>query len=150
MMSPAAISALAALGGSSLGALGPVLSNYVLQRSLTRRDLVHREIADRQKLYSDFISEAAHRFADAMTSSALNLNDVVTLYALLSRIRLVATTPVVATADALVKTVVQRYGDENVSLEGLRTAALAATSDPLSAFSTACRKDLQQLLRRSH
>jgi hypothetical protein len=58
-MNPAAMSALAVFGGASVGSLSPVLSNYVLQRRVARRDLINREIAERQRLYSDFISEAA-------------------------------------------------------------------------------------------
>jgi hypothetical protein len=63
---------------------------------------------------------------------------------------LFATDPVVTAADALVKTVVQRYGESNVTLEGLRTAALAAKADPLVDFSIACRRDLHLLLRGTH
>jgi len=37
LVNPAIISALAALGGSSVGAVAPVLSNYVFQRSVARR-----------------------------------------------------------------------------------------------------------------
>jgi len=58
-MNPAAMSALAVFGGASVGSLSPVLSNYVLQRRVARRYLINREIAERQRLYSDFISEAA-------------------------------------------------------------------------------------------
>jgi hypothetical protein len=58
-MNPAAMSALAVFGGASVGSLSPVLSNYVLQRRVARRDLINREIAERQRLYSDFISDAA-------------------------------------------------------------------------------------------
>jgi hypothetical protein len=58
-MNPVAISALAALGGSSLGTLGTVLSNYVLQRSATRRDLMNHVFANRQTLYSVHIGGCA-------------------------------------------------------------------------------------------
>jgi hypothetical protein len=51
-MNPAAMSALAVFGGAAIGSLSPVLSNYVLQRRVARRDLINREIAERQKLYS--------------------------------------------------------------------------------------------------
>ena len=143
-MDPVAISALAALGGSSLGLLGTVLSNYVLQRSVTRRELMHHVLADRQKLYSDFIAEAARIYADAMTQSSYTLEELVTLYSLLGRIRLSASEPVVRAAEDVVKLIVTRYGEENLTLEDLRTAALAK-ADPFDLFSTACRRDLYSL-----
>jgi hypothetical protein len=144
-MNPVAISALAALGGSSIGALAPVLSNYVLQRSVTRRDLINHEIAERQKLYSDFISEAARLYADAMTKSDYDLNEIVGLYALVGRIRLSSTKPVVTAAENMVKLIIRRYGESNMTLEDLRSAALSSSADPLNAFSNACRKDLYSL-----
>ena len=144
-MNPAAISALSVLAGSSVGALAPVLSSYVLQRSVTRRDLINREIAERQELYAKFITEAARLYADSMTRNSFDLKDLVALYALASRIRLVASKPVVSAADDMVKLIVQRYGEENITLEDLRAAALSASADPLHLFSTMCRADLRKL-----
>jgi hypothetical protein len=146
-MNAAALSALAVFGGASVGSLSPVLSNYVLQRRVARRDLINREIAERQKLYADFISEAARLHADAMTKNAFDLNEVVNLYALTSRIRLVSQDDVVRAAEEMVWNIVQRYGETNVTLEDLREAALTAKADPLKRFSSACRKDLHRLAR---
>jgi hypothetical protein len=144
-MNPAVISALAAVGGSSVGALTPVLSNYVLQRSLTRRDFVTKEIADRQALYSEFISEAARLYADASTRSSFALSDAVAIYALVSRIRLVAPDSVVQAAEEVVKTIVERYGKDNLGLDDLPRVALSAGIDPLYQFSKTCRQDLRSL-----
>jgi hypothetical protein len=146
-MNPAAMSALAVFGGASVGSLSPVLSNYVMQRRVARRDLINREIAERQKLYSDFITEAGRLHADAMTRSTFDLNELVSLYALTSRIRLVSQDDVVHAAEETVRNIVKRYGEINVTLEDLREAALATKADPLKRFSTACRKDLQRLAR---
>ena len=144
---PAGMSALAVFGDASVGSLSPVLSNYVLQRRVARRDLINREIAERQKLYSDFISEAARLHADAMTKNIFDLNELVSLYALTSRIRLVSPDDVVLAVEEIVRNIVQRYGEINLTLEDLREAALAAKADPLKRFSTTCRKDLQRLAR---
>jgi hypothetical protein len=54
---------------------------------------------------------------------------------------------VVDAAEEIVRNIVQRYGEINVTLEDLRDAALAAKADPLKRFSTTCRKDLQRLAR---
>jgi hypothetical protein len=107
-MDPSIVSAFAVFGGASVGSLSPVLSNYVLQRRMARRDLINREITERQKLYSDFITEAAHLHVDARLKNSFELNDLIELYALTSRIRLYAQKDVVHAAEEVVHGIVQR------------------------------------------
>ena len=147
-MNPAIISALSVLAGSSLGALTPVLSNYILQRSATQRDFVTRELADRQTLYSDFISNAARLYGDAVTSNTIQMNDAVGLYALVSRMRLVAPPLVVESAETAAKKILERFKAGNVPLENLTVSALSSGLDPLQEFSTSCRADLLDLATR--
>jgi hypothetical protein len=89
-MNPATINILAALSGAAVGSLAPVLSNYVIQRSLTQRDLLNGQLGQREVLYSDFIKESSRLYADAMIHELDDLNDLVSLYAFVSRIRLLA------------------------------------------------------------
>ena len=145
MMNPAIISALAALGGSSVGAVAPVFSNYVSQRSLARRELLNRQVALRETLYVDFIKEASRAYADSMTNVLETIDELVSLYALVSRIRLIASKPVLKAAEALVKVIVHHYGEPNLTVAQLRDAALSS-ADPLDVFSTACRRELQEIL----
>jgi hypothetical protein len=145
-MNPAIISTLAALGGSSVGALAPTLSNYVLQRSQTQRDLLNRQMSQRETLYSDFIKEASRVYANSLTDSLESLDELVSLYALVSRIRLLASEPVVNAAETLVRQILEHYGEPNLSVEQMRAAAVAAHADPLDVFSFACRKELQDIL----
>jgi hypothetical protein len=147
-MNPAIINILAALSGIVVGSIAPVLSNYVLQKSVTQRDLLNRQLAQREALYSDFIKEASRLYADAMIHELNDLNDIVALYALVSRIRLLATDPVVTAAEDFVKLIVKHYGDPNLTLEEIRTAALSEKADPLDVFSFACRKELRDILKR--
>jgi hypothetical protein len=147
-MNPAIINILAALSGIVVGSIAPVLSNYVLQKSVTQRDLLNRQLAQREALYSDFIKDASRLYADAMIHELNDLNDIVALYALVSRIRLLATDPVVRAAEDFVKLIVKHYGDPNLTLEEIRTAALSEKADPLDVFSFACRKELRDILRR--
>lgn len=146
-MSPTIISALAALGGSILGAFALVFSSYVLQVGTTRRHAMDRNIALRQKLYSKFIRSAARLHADAMTRSEFDMKEIAELYSLLGRIRLIASETVAVASDETVKAIIQRYGEANVTLEDVRTAALASNLDPLQQFSVACRNELQKIAR---
>lgn len=146
-MNNAILSVSAALIGSTVGGLAPVLSNYVLQRGQTRHDLLNRQLTLRESLYSDFIKEASRLFANSLIHSCEDLDEMVSIYAIVSRIRLMASGPVVHAAESLVKKIIQHYGESNLSVEQLRFAALSAKADPLEAFSLACRQELQDLLR---
>jgi hypothetical protein len=77
-----------------------------------------------------------------------DLNDLVSLYAFVSRIRLLASEPVVRAAEDFVKLIVQHYGDPNLTVEQMRTAALSQKADPLDVFSSACRRELRDILQR--
>jgi hypothetical protein len=129
VINPAIISALAALGGSSVGPLAPILSNYVAQRSLTQRDLLNRQIDQRETLYSDFIKEAARLHANSMTKNLKTLDELVSLHAMVSRIRLVSSEPVLLAAEAFVRRIVRQYGEPNLSVEELRAAVLSANGN---------------------
>jgi len=147
-MNNAILSVLAALTGSTVGGLAPVLSNYVLQRGQTQRDLLNRQLAQRESLYSDFIREASHLYANSLTQSMEDLDEMVSLYTLVSRIRLLASEAVVHAAEDFVKKIIKHYGEPNLSVEQMRSAALSAKADPLDVFSLACRKELRDILRQ--
>ena len=146
-MNTTLIGALAALGGSSVGAIAPVFSSYVLQRSVTQREVSNREIAQRETLYGDFIQEASRTYLVSLTHVLEDLDDLVSLYALVSRIRLFASKEVVLAAEDLVKRIVEHYGSPNLTVDQVRAAALSSKADPLEVFSFACRKEIRDLLR---
>ena len=140
------IGALAVLAGSSVGAIGPVLSNYVLQRGQSRHEILNRQIAQRETLYSEFIKEASRCYANSLTTHMGEVEDIVSLYALVSHIRLLASDRVLIAAEALVRRIVLNYGEPDVTVEQMREAALSADTDPLAEFSIACREELRDIL----
>jgi len=149
MLNAAIVNIIAALSGTAVGSLAPVLSNYVLQKSITQRDLLNRQLGQRETLYSDFIQEASRLYVDAMIHDLDGLNDLVGLFALVSRIRLLASPHVVKAAEDFVKIIVRNYGEPNITLEEMRASALSSKVDPLAVFSSACRKELRDILRHS-
>jgi predicted methyltransferase len=59
-----------------------------------------------------------------------------------------ASEPVVRAAEAFVKLIVTHYGEPNLTVEQIRSAALSAKAEPLDVFSLACRKELRMILKR--
>jgi hypothetical protein len=143
-------SVLAVLGGSIVGASTPVLSNFVLQRSLTQRELTNRELAQREELYSEFIRQGTLCYAKALTQSLDHLEEIVAMYALVNRIRLFASGPVLDAAEAFVKKLVERFGEQNLSLDQMRSAALEQHADPLSDFALKCRAELRKVYAQAN
>ncbi len=142
-------SILAALGGSIIGASTPVLSNFVLQRSLTQRELTNREIAQREELYAEFIRQGTACYAKALAQNLEKIDDIVAMYALVNRIRLFASEGVLEAAEAFVKKLITKYGEDNMSIEELKMAALEQHADPLNDFALKCRLELRQVYERA-
>jgi hypothetical protein len=136
---------LAALGGSVIGATTPVLSNFVLQRSVTQRELTNREIAQREELYSEFIRQGTLCYAKALSQSLQGIDEIVSMYALVNRIRLFASEDVLKAAEAFVKKLVKTYDDNNMSIDEIKTAALEQHVDPLNEFALKCRAELRKV-----
>ncbi len=145
-MTPITLSASSALAGSIVGALASVLSSYVMPSGATHRDLLARNIAERQALYAKFIKHAARVYAKALTSNAGELDETIHLYGLISRMRLVATNPVVQAAEDAVHAVVSQYDENNLSMDQLQILIREPMRDPSANFSTACRTELRGLM----
>ena len=144
-MNSAVVSALAAVGGSAVGALAPVASNVFIQRHLARREFLEKERTQREALYSDFIKESSSLYAKAFTQQLDSFQDLVALSALESRIRLCSSEAVVQAAENLVLEIIKQFGEPNLSVEELRAAALSAKARPLTVFSEICKAELLSL-----
>jgi hypothetical protein len=143
-------SVLAALSGSIIGATTPVLSNFVLQRSVTQRELTNREIAQREELYSEFIRQGTACYAKALSQSLDNIEELSAIYALVNRIRLFASSSVLEAADVFVRNLVERYGENNMSIEQITSLALEQHPDPLNDLALKCRAELRKLYAQSN
>jgi hypothetical protein len=142
--SPASITALAAVCGSLVGALGSSVSAWIAQRHQDRRDLVAKKIFHREQLYSDFISETAQAFADAVQHAFNDPSRLIPSYALLSRMRLSSSMSVVESAERVIGTILKTYSQPNLSAEEIHAWA-GERNDPLREFSNICRHDIESL-----
>jgi hypothetical protein len=143
---PGAITALAAIFGSLVGALGSSASTWIIQRHQDRRDLLARKIFRRETLYSDFISESARLLVDAAEHSIGDPQNLITAYALLSRIRLGSSRQVLKAAEDVVKHIVENYRKPNLTAEQIESVAVS-DEDPLRNFSDICRVELESMQR---
>jgi hypothetical protein len=142
---PATISALAAIVGSLVGALTSSVSTSITQRHQDQRDLLAKRIFHLEQLYSDFISESARAFADAVQHDFQDPNKLIPIYTALSRIRVSSSSDVLASAERIVDQILSTYSEPNLTSEEIQSRAAAKSDDPLRDFSTICRGELESL-----
>ena len=143
-MNPAYISALAALAGAIIGGLASFATSWLTQRTQFRH--AHRE-AERGKmeaLYNDFITEATRLLADALTHQTQDVTDLVRLYAIIGRMRLLSDRRVIDAAVRIEETIIEHYMGPNLSFPELRDYARTRGRSFLTEFSEACRIDLAE------
>src|ERR1700757_1977579 len=94
--------AMAAAGGSLVGATVTSVTTWITQRA--QRLHVEREekLRNREALYGEFITEASRLTVEALGHSLERPDTFVKLYGTTGRIRLVATDPVLAAAEACI------------------------------------------------
>ena len=141
------IPALAAIAGSLVGAVGSAAGTWITARHQDRRDLLSKQIARREALYSDFIGESARLLVDSMQHNASDLQKMLPVYALLSRIRLSSSESVLQEAEQVINTIVNTYPQPNLTPEQIESRAVSG-QDPLRRFSDTCRIELDLLQRK--
>ena len=146
-MNSGLITALAAISGSLVGALSSAVSAWIVQKHQDRRDLVGKKIVRREALYSDFIAESARLVVDALQHNVGDLQKLIPVYALLSRIRLSSSPRVLGTAEEVIKTILNAYEQPNLTPQQIQTRAVNG-EDPLRQFSDTCRAELDSLQRQ--
>jgi hypothetical protein len=107
-MDSASISALAALSGSVVGGLTSLVATWVSQNAQARTQVFIERRTRRQQLYQTFIEDASRLYAQALTSDQAEIGDLVSLYAMIARMRMLSTPAVVSHAEAVVGTIIVR------------------------------------------
>ena len=125
-----------------MGGMTSFLTTWLTQQTALREKHREAETANRQELFNDFIVEASRLFGDALSHEKDDVSDMVQLYALVGKIRLWASRPVVTAAEHAMQSIVQTYLEPNRSLHEIRTLAMDGRMNFLLEFGEACRADL--------
>ena len=141
-MDAAIIPALSALGGATIGGLASFGSSWLTQRTQLR--FAHYEAirAKREALYAEFVDEASRLYGDALGHQKDDPADLVKIYALMGRIRVVSSRPVIAAAERTFDTIIQAYLGPNRTLHEVLEDVHRGGFHFLAEFAEACRQDL--------
>ena len=140
------LSAMAGVFGSLVGGSATVATAWVTQRTLNRRRLFTAESRSRQTLYGEFINECSARALDSFENTLDKSERLLSIYALLNRIRLCASDAVLHEAERALASITEQYFSPNLSLEQLRALVRdGARSDPLRSFAEARRAEVRSV-----
>ena len=141
-MDSTVVTALAAALGSLVGATASIGTTWISQRRQAIRASAEWKLRDHESLYKEFIMEASRLFGDAMLKSLERPDQLVGLYGILSRIRLISGDEVLSKAVGCCHRIVELYRRPNMTADQIRAAFEANEFDPLKEFSAACRAEL--------
>jgi hypothetical protein len=142
-MDVAIISAMAAIAGSSVGAMTTFATTWLVQNNQMLSQQLNAQLAKRERLYADFISEAAKRMSDAVSHEVETPEVLVLLVASIGQMRLFSSPEVITAAEQVARMIVDAYLAPNRSLKELREAVMDTNRvDTLGRFADVCRKEL--------
>src|SRR4029077_7002741 len=145
-MDSATISALAALSGAAIGGVTSFGTSWLSQQTQAKVQARAPKLSQREELYKHFIEKASKAYADSLAQAANvgEITQLVDLYALVSMMRVISSTPIVESANHVVRLIADSYVSPNKTLGELHQMMDSDSIDALRAFSDACRAELQR------
>jgi len=142
-MDAAYLTALAALAGSVVGGLTSGLTTWVSQRTQAQAGQRAHGLARREDLYRDFIVAASKAYGQAIVSNEPQIQELVALYGMVSRMRALSLPRTVASAEHVLHVTIDTYFAPNKTIRDLNELMKSGVGiDPLKDFSEAAREDL--------
>lgn len=145
----ALLTALSGLVGTLLGGSASVATSWIAHNTMSKRELMREEMRKREALYGEFIGECARLLMDSFTHTLEKPETMLAVLALINRIRLVASPPVLQQAELLVSRITEQYLSRNLTIDELRELARSHDADLLREFAETCRAELVSLQTRS-
>ena len=141
-MNAAYLSALSALAGSVIGGLISGVATWLSQRSQARAGEFTRKLSRRDDLYTDFIVAASKAYGEALVSNEPQIQELVALYGMISRMRVMSSPRIVASAEKITSTTIDTYFAPNRTIRDLHEVIKSGKEmDPLKDFTEAVREE---------
>jgi hypothetical protein len=147
---PALLSPVSALLGAIVGGGASLIAAIYTQRCQYRLQRIAREVEKREAVYAEFVMYASNLLLNAYTRDEIVLgSDEPRLIGLINRMRLFAPPEIVIGAENVFRVMVEISLKPSIELRQLAKEALSRglDPDPLLAFSSTCRADLDNVRR---
>jgi hypothetical protein len=148
-MDSSIIAAFSAILGTSVGGLTTFLTTFLNQRYAMRRDILTKDVANREQLYSEFLKEVGNLYFDSIhrtLDEAGQQTSMISMYSLVGRIRMISSEAVLKAAEDVAQDIVESYKRPPMSLQEFQQ--LWGSSDPWHEFTNACRAEREKMLGR--
>ena len=145
---PTFVSPTLAVLGALVGGGASLAAAISTQRYQNRLQRVASEVAKRETVFAEFVMTASHLFLSAHIQDGIALGgDEQRLVGLVNRMRLFAPPEIISGAETVLQAIVNTMLRPSIGLRELAMDALSQKSglDPLLAFSSICRRDLDNL-----
>ena len=148
-MDAATISAISALAGTAIGGSTLSLTTLLNQTAQARADQIRHDLGRREDLVRDFIVAASKTYEEAFATNEPQVPELVSLYSMVSRMRVLAMPRSVASAEKLMLVIIDTYFQPNKTIRDLHEMMKTKGGvDPLSEFSEAARDELTAVKSR--
>ena len=148
-MDSSIIAAISAILGTTVGGLSTFATTFLNQRYAMRRDILAKDVANREQLYSEFLKEVGNLYLDSVNRT---LDDtpqqasLITMYSLVGRIRMISSEAVLTSAEKVAEDIVESYKRPPTTFQEFQKSWEA--SNPWHEFTKACRAERQSMLGR--
>ena len=136
------IPAIAALTGSLIGGITSFLSTMLGQNIQLKMQLLVNDKALRQELYRDFVNAGSSLYVESLLHDDPDLGRLVSLYAMVSRMRIISSQTVSEEADQVAKEIFENYSMPNKRIDDIGAMVNKRSFDPMRRFSETCRVEL--------
>ena len=142
-MDAAYLSALSALAGSVVGGLTTGLTTWLSQREQARAGQLAHNLSRREELFKDFIVAASKAYGEALMTDKPQIQELIALYAMISRMRILCSARTVAFAEKIMRATTDAYAAPNKTIPELHEMMKSGAGiDPLKDFAEAARDEL--------
>jgi len=133
-----------------IGGLTTGFTTLLSQRTQARAGQIAHDLARREDLIRDFVIAASKTYGDAIVNSEPKMPEIVDLYAMVSRMRILGMPRSVACAENVMRSILDTYFAPNRTTADLRDIAKSGGSgiDPLKDFAEAAREELRPFIVR--
>lgn len=91
----------------------------------------------------DLIEETSCRYAEAFAHDTAEVTDLVNLYTLVSRMQVLSSPQIIASADRVICVIIETYLAPHKTFHDIKDILDNEAMNPLREFSNACREELQ-------
>ena len=143
------VAAISAILGTTVGGLSTFATTLLNQRYAMRRDVLAKDLANREQLYSEFLKEVGNLYLDSVYRT---LDDtpqqpsLIAMYSLVGRIRMISSEAVLTSAEKVAEDIVECYKRPPTTFQEFHKSW--EESNPWHEFTKACRAERQSMLGR--